>query len=719
MISNLFHRLKSKLRTVLELLGVTVLGFGAVILVGSMLFNNTTAEAAVFLKLVRAGFSERLLGYARLVEMAARTDAVRNYDLGTVKAYLGEIVDNADDVWSHFILTDATGYEVASTLEGVRPSSIVNQEYFYTPYNRGDTVIAEPLYGMNVDRRLIGIGSPVSDQGVTIGVLVGFLRLEYVSAVLDEQKITQNSYTFMMNSNGTISGHPNDSFILKRNWVNPPYGEDPPYSASEASTMRPEHMNTLKAMILGKSGYTLTRVDGVYSLITYMPMGIRSISLAMISPADELFRNSLLIALFMVSSLILLLYSVVTSRRLLDNVELNVVLRERAEAASLAKSTFLSNMSHEIRTPLNAVLGFTQLSRIGGKEENLQENLRHIENSSRHMLSIINDILDMSKIEAGKLEIARVIFSLKNCIEDINDIIQSSVAVKGVSYKCDGNSLEPYWVYGDDMRLKQVVLNLLSNAVKFTESGGSVNLTGSLIEERNGVLWIRFDVQDTGIGMSPEKMDRLFQPFEQGDDRTTRIFGGTGLGLAISKAIVEMMQGSISIASHEGEGSTFTVIVGLDRAEAQMDLKDEASDDQEGGLSGVRILLVDDVDLNREIVIEMLRDTGATFYETSNGQEAVDAFINSPEGYFDLVLMDVQMPVLDGYSASRLIRSAERGDANSICILALTANAFREDFHAAIEAGMDGHIAKPFDYTKLLSTVGEELHRKRKQEGAE
>lgn len=385
---------------------------------------------------------------------------------------------------------------------------------------------------------------------------------------------------------------------------------------------------------------------------------------------------------------------------------------EAANKANAAKSAFLSNMSHDIRTPMNAIVGFTTLasSRVD-QPEKVREYLDKIQSSSTHLLSLINDILDMSRIESGKVALDEQPCSLIDLLEDLYGIIQTEASARQLHLSIHTDGLDHPDVRCDKLRISQILLNLLGNSLKFTNPGGSIKVSVTeLSSDMPGCDCYRFIVSDTGIGMAPDFVKHIFDPFER--ERTSTISGiqGTGLGMSITKNLVDMMHGSIAVESEKGRGTVFTVDLPLaldanGTGAREVQAAKEAHLHPHHCMHGSNILLVDDNDLNREIAITLLEDEGFSVEYAVNGQEAVDTLKASGADHFQLVLMDVQMPVMNGYDATRAIRALDDERLARIPILAMTADAFEEDRQKALRCGMNGHLTKPIEIEKLFEAL--------------
>ena len=402
-------------------------------------------------------------------------------------------------------------------------------------------------------------------------------------------------------------------------------------------------------------------------------------------------------------------------QRVTDRIQANGELEAKllaAEESNRAKISFLSNMSHEIRTPMNAIIGVDSLAlRDPELTPHAREQFEKIGVSARHLLGLINDILEMSRIEAGRLELKLEAFSLQQLLEDVNGIIRGQCDEKGLRYVPEsglgGNEL----YYGDALKLRQVLINILGNAVKFTPAPGSVFFRTEKCASRPEGDTLRFTVRDTGIGMEKEFMKHIFEPFSQEDETRTTRYGGSGLGMSITKSIVEMMHGEIQAESEKGVGTTFTVILTLKRAEGAAETRPlpEDADADAVPLAGRRVLIAEDVALNAEILVDLLEMEDVETDWSENGQLAAERFAGSPEGYYDAVLMDIRMPVMDGLDAARAIRALERADAKTVPIIALTANALEEDVQRSLQAGMNAHLAKPVDADRLYELLREQI----------
>lgn len=404
-------------------------------------------------------------------------------------------------------------------------------------------------------------------------------------------------------------------------------------------------------------------------------------------------------------------------RRTFDRIQENEQLEARlsaAEEASKAKTFFLSNMSHDIRTPLNAIIGYTTLA--NGEGVTLEEKSGYIDKigiAGRQLLDIVNDVLDMSRIESGKFILEPTCVNLENCAREVCDLVRVQLEAKKIrlSLSCD---ISHKWVLCDKVMMDRAVMNLLCNAGKFTEENGSVSLQLKELAGSEGTGRYEIRIKDTGIGMSREFVERLFVPFERERTSTVSKIQGTGLGLAITKSIVDMMGGDISVQTEKGKGTEFTITVDFPLAEPAEKIC--SCEGEEVSFEGLRALLVEDNMINMEIAQMLLDQAGFVIETAENGKIALEMTAASEPGYYDVILMDIQMPVMDGYTAAQAIRALPDPGLAGIPIIAMTANAFQEDIKKAEEAGMNGHIAKPLDIPDMKATLQRVLKMKKASE---
>lgn len=380
---------------------------------------------------------------------------------------------------------------------------------------------------------------------------------------------------------------------------------------------------------------------------------------------------------------------------------------EKADAANKAKSTFLFNMSHDIRTPMNAIVGFTDIALHQNSVAEIHDSLEKVRESSKHLLSLLNDVLDLSRIESGKAVFFPEPVDITKLTDDVLAIMNGLLYNRDLKFEVYRERPKNPYVLADATRIREVLTNFLSNAVKFTKDGGTVTLDiSSHPGEDDKHIVARYIVKDNGIGMSEEFQKKLFKPFSQEDDRGARTqYKGTGLGMAIAKEYVEMMGGSIAVESQKGVGTTFTVEIPLELTEQGIRQKQEEPVHHD--LTGVNVLMAEDNDLNAELATVMLEDAGMAVTRAFDGKEAVELFKNHPQGTYDIILMDIMMPNMDGHQAAKTIRAmgTERPDAATIPIIAVSANAFAEDIKASLDSGMNGHVSKPLNMKEVTDTI--------------
>ena len=388
----------------------------------------------------------------------------------------------------------------------------------------------------------------------------------------------------------------------------------------------------------------------------------------------------------------------------------NAQLREvaaQAQKANEAKSRFLSRMSHDIRTPINGIIGLLNIDEAHFDDQALLlANHQKMKVSADHLLSLINDVLQMSKLEDGNTVLTHEVISLVDLTRDIVTIVIDRATERGLIWDYEkGKSNIPYpYIYGSPVHLRQIFLNIYGNCIKYNRPGGRITTIVDTLEEHDNICTYRWTISDTGVGMSQEFLQRIFEPFAQEKNDARSVYQGTGLGMSIVKSLVDKMGGTIEVSSQVGVGSTFVITIPFEIVPAPEE-KAAPAPAAEGSIQGLHLLLAEDNDLNAEIAQTLLEDEGAEVTLVTDGKQAVERFQSEPPGTFDAILMDIMMPVMDGLAATRAIRALDRQDAGTIPIIAMTANAFEEDAKKCLEAGMNAHLAKPLEMKKLIETL--------------
>ena len=381
-----------------------------------------------------------------------------------------------------------------------------------------------------------------------------------------------------------------------------------------------------------------------------------------------------------------------------------------AENANRAKTIFLNNMSHDIRTPMNAIIGFTNIARKHNPKPEVENCLQKISESSEHLLMLINDVLDISRIESGKIKFAPIGVDIVEVADTVLSIMYGFLSNRNITFHTHLAVPETRYVLADAVRIREVLVNILGNAVKFTDDGGSITFTSDYLpgaDDRHMI--VRYRVTDTGVGMTKEFLKHIFDEFSQEESSARTHYKGTGLGMAISKRYVELMGGTIAVESRKGVGSTFTVELPLELTEADK-VQKQASPGDSTDLTGVKILMAEDNDLNAEIAMVQLEELGIHITRASDGKEALKIFASNQPGTFDIILMDIMMPKMNGYEATKAIRALQnRPDARTIPIIAMTANAFAEDVQASLDAGMNDHLSKPIVMEEVIKAIARNI----------
>ena len=572
-----------------------------------------------------------------------------------------------------------------------------------------------------------------SKRGLRFTHMVLLKEISTIRKYYTTESYGGHAATYIINRNGTLAYYDADiEDILGVRNVFKALREGTYSGSKDFATMRQQLNNygiaTASVLLKDNEYYYCLAKMAEYDMTIMLLVPAEYVAVSTMTMLQSALRIQVVFTVLLLGLVLLALISIVRAERSSKMIKIEKETNQKlnklrvaaedalkvAESASKAKSTFLSNMSHDIRTPMNAIIGFATLAlddiRDGKKVE---DYLSKILSSSKHLLGLINDILDMSRIESGKVVLEEQETDLVTTLQELQSIMEGQAKERKLKLHVDYSNLRDRHVFCDKTRLNQVMFNLLANAVKFTSEGGSIWLTMSQLEptyevEDRAIYEIR--VKDTGIGMDKEFIKHIFEPFERERTSTVSKIQGTGLGMAITKNIVDMMGGTIEVESQKGVGTEFIIRLEL-RLQAEARVANEDGTKQHGHAEGVaefagkRLLLAEDNELNREIACMLLSKYGFVIDTAENGQEAVDLVAASAPDYYDLVLMDIQMPVMDGHEATRRIRNLEDKELAKVPVVAMTANAFDEDRKAAKECGMNGFISKPINMQEVVQAL--------------
>ena len=531
-----------------------------------------------------------------------------------------------------------------------------------------------------------------------------------------------NAATYFIKNNGTLAYFDADAddAIGARNVFK---------ALSEVEYVQDQNFDTVKAQ-LDRDGiatadillnqteyfYCLTSLDD-YNMMLMLLIPADSVAVSTMNMMDATIRTEIIFVLVMALMMLLTFSSIIRVQRSSQmvkmeqetNRELNH-LRMVAETANAAKSTFLNNMSHDIRTPMNAIIGFTNIAMKHSPPPEIKNCLDKISDSSEHLLALINDVLDISRIESGKIKYTPAPVDIVEVTDSVITIMYGYLANRDITFRTELEEPKTRYVLTDAVRVREVLVNILGNAVKFTHDGGTVTYSVSYHSGKDEQhIHVQYRIADTGIGMSEEFVDHIFDEFSQEEHGARTQYKGTGLGMAITKKYVDLMGGTIFVESKKGVGSTFTVDLPMEITdECEVEKKDYPVANID--LTGIKILMAEDNELNAEIAIVQLEELGMKITRAADGEEVVTVFAENPQGTFDLILMDVMMPKMNGYEATKAIRSLDgRSDGRTIPIIAMTANAFAEDVQASLDAGMNGHLSKPIVIDEVVKTIARNL----------
>lgn len=570
----------------------------------------------------------------------------------------------------------------------------------------------------------------VGEDEIRFTHLVLLKDIEVLKKYYTTESYGGNAATYIIKENGTLAYYDaqNDLFGVKNIFK----------ALANAEYVQERSFEEIKEQLNSKgvvaTNIMIDQIEYYYCLTT---LSSSDMTLMLLIPAEYVaastmnimnstIRVVIIIMMLMVVLIVLALISIIKVQRSSqlvkieqkNNEELNklrLAAEEAmiaAESASKAKSTFLSNMSHDIRTPMNAIIGFTNIGLKQNPTPELKNCLEKISNSSEHLLTLINDVLDISRIESGKIKYTPLPIDIREVTDTVLNIMHGFLSNRNINFRTRRTRIETPYVLADAVRIREVLVNILGNAVKFTDDGGSI------IFEMNYHPWeddkhivVCYRISDTGVGMSEEFVEHIFDEFSQEENSARTQYKGTGLGMAITKRYVDLMGGTISVESKKNEGSTFTIEIPFELTD-ESEVRKQGIPASKADLTGVKILMAEDNELNAEIAMVQLEEAGIQVTRASDGKEVVKIFAENPPGTFDIILMDVMMPEMNGYEATKAIRSMNnRHDDSNIPIIAMTANAFAEDVQASLDAGMNGHIAKPINIDELIKAIARNVNR--------
>lgn len=570
----------------------------------------------------------------------------------------------------------------------------------------------------------------VGEDEIRFTHLVLLKDIEVLKKYYTTESYGGNAATYIIKENGTLAYYDaqNDLFGVKNIFK----------ALANAEYVQERSFEEIKEQLNSKgvvaTNIMIDQIEYYYCLTT---LSSSDMTLMLLIPAEYVaastmnimnstIRVVIIIMMLMVVLIVLALISIIKVQRSSqlvkieqkNNEELNklrLAAEEAmiaAESASKAKSTFLSNMSHDIRTPMNAIIGFTNIGLKQNPTPELKNCLEKISNSSEHLLTLINDVLDISRIESGKIKYTPLPIDIREVTDTVLNIMHGFLSNRNINFSTRRTRIETPYVLADAVRIREVLVNILGNAVKFTDDGGSI------IFEMNYHPWeddkhivVCYRISDTGVGMSEEFVEHIFDEFSQEENSARTQYKGTGLGMAITKRYVDLMGGTISVESKKNEGSTFTIEIPFELTD-ESEVRKQGIPASKADLTGVKILMAEDNELNAEIAMVQLEEAGIQVTRASDGKEVVKIFAENPPGTFDIILMDVMMPEMNGYEATKAIRSMNnRHDDSNIPIIAMTANAFAEDVQASLDAGMNGHIAKPINIDELIKAIARNVNR--------